>query len=96
MITLEGRVHHTLRRPPPGDPPRRSLPEPAALRSVPLAHYGPDSIRAGPEGDDSGARMMAERQIPAPGGRHRIGGVLVSGRAPRGFPQDAGRARTLA
>ena len=31
----------------------------AALRHVPLAHHGPDPLRAGPAGDDPGARLAS-------------------------------------
>ena len=66
-----------------GRPARRRLPVAAALRPVPLAHHGPDPLRAGPARDDPGARLAHRRPLPAAAGRHRVGGVLVSGRAAR-------------
>ncbi|CAA9551561.1 MAG: FIG01197961: hypothetical protein, partial [uncultured Thermomicrobiales bacterium] len=77
----------------PGDPTRRPLPQPAALRDVPLARPGPDPLRRGPAGDDPGARLARgpRRQValPAAPGRHRLDRPLVPGGAPRPLPNPA-------
>ena len=44
-------VHHALSGHAPGAPAGRAVPIAAALRHVPLAHRGPDPLRAGPAGD---------------------------------------------
>ena len=59
----------------------------AQARPLPLAHPGPDPLRAGPEGDDPGAGLVAERQVPAAARRHRLGRLLVPDRAARQFPE---------
>ena len=63
----------------------------AALRHVPLAHHGPDPLRAGPAGHDPGARL-AHRQgsaLPAAAGRHCLGRLLVPDAADRAVPAAA-------
>jgi hypothetical protein len=76
-----------------GDQARRPLPEPAALRHVPLAHHGPDPLQTGLARDPPGARLAFRRALPALAGRHRLDGVLVSGRAARALPHPAGPER---
>ena len=74
------RVHHPLCGPAAGDPARRHLPLAAALRPVPLAHHGPDPLRAGSASDHPGARLAhreAGPPLPAAAGRHRLGRLLV-------------------
>ncbi len=75
------------------DPARWRLPVAAALRPVPLAHHGPHPIRAGSAGDDPGAGLAHRRPLPAAAGRHRVGGLLVSGRTARGVSGVAGERR---
>ena len=70
--------------------PDGALPVAAALRPVPLAHHGSDPLREGPARDDPGARLAQRRPLPAPAGRHRVGGLLVPARAARAVPGAAG------
>ena len=46
----------------------------------------PDSLREGSASDDPGARLADWRPLSAAAGRHLVGGLLVSGRAPRRVP----------
>ncbi len=63
------------------------VPEPAAVRPVPLAHHGPHPLRAGPPRHHPGARLAqaAGRPValPAVAGRHRLDRALVSAGAAR-------------
>ena len=43
----------------------------------------PGPVREGPEGDHPGPGLAVGRPVPAAGRRHRLGGLLVPGRAPR-------------
>ena len=74
-------------------PPDGQSADPAAVRALPLAHPGPDPLREGPAGDDPGPGLAVGRPVPAAGGRHRLGGLLVPGRAARGVPQTSGEER---
>ena len=61
-----------------------------AVRPVPLAHHGPDPLRAGPARDHPGAGLAQRRPLPAAAGRHRLGRILVSDPADRAVPRAAG------
>ena len=70
-------------------PPDIDLRARPAVRPVPLAHRRPGPLREGPEGDDPGPGLAVGRALPAAGGRHRLGGLLVSDRAAPGVPGAA-------
>ena len=63
---------------------------------VPLAHHGSDPLRQRPARHHPGARLVAQPQVPAAGGRHRLRGLLVPERAPRPVPETARPRAALA
>ena len=75
------------------DPPGRAVLLAAALRALPLAHHGPGALRVGPAGDHPGAGLARRRALPAAAGRHRVGRLLVPGRAARAVPGAAAARR---
>jgi hypothetical protein len=75
------------------DPSRRAVSGAAALQPVPVAHHGPDPVRARSARDDSSARLAERRTLPAARRRHRVGRLLVPGRAARRVSEVAGEGR---
>ena len=84
-----------LHRPYSGhDAPRqRRLPAAQLLEPLPLAHPGPDQLRAGSAGDHPGPGMGRRRQVQEAVRRHCLGRLLVPGRAPCAVSRAAAAAR---
>ena len=68
----------------------------AQVEPVPLAHHGSDPLRQRPARHHPGARLVAQPQVPAAGGRHRLRGLLVPERAARPVPETARPRAALA
>ena len=68
----------------------------AQVEPVPLAHHGSDPLRQRSACHHPGARLVAQPQVPATGGRHRLGGLLVPERAARPVPETARPRAALA
>src|SRR5262249_35054903 len=77
-----------------GDQAGRPLPEPAAVRDVPLARDGPDPLRGRPARHHPGPGLAPASGRPGPlsaaAGRHRLSRLLVPGGAARIVPVAAG------
>ena len=61
--------------------------------ALPLPRERPGVLQQRPARDHAGARLAQRAPLPAPAGRHRVGGLLVPGRAPRRLPRAARRQR---
>ena len=68
----------------------RPVPQPAALRTLPLAYHGPGPLRARPTRHHPGPGLAQRRPLPASPGRHRISRVLVPDPADGALPGPAG------
>ena len=71
--------------------PDGSLPVAAAVWPLPVAHHGPDPLRARPAGDNPGAWVAQRRALPAFAGRHRVRRLLATRRC---RPRPSRRCRT--
>src|SRR5690606_11041978 len=84
-------LQHPLPGPAPDPAPRRLLPQPAAVRHVPLAPVRPDPVRARAPRGRPGARLAFRPPLPAAAGRHRLRGLVLPRPHLHPPPAHAGR-----